>query len=419
MQSRSGAAETTDDLVGTVYLRLLSSLYIATFLIRASFGIALVALNAYIDVSPLTFGLIVSAAHFFELFAIIAVGYAIDVFGRRPILLMGLLIGGAARLLTPLTTDIYALAGISALHGVAAACILISSLALLADYAHKDHRGREMGAFDFMNVFGYVAGLVAGFLMRDYIADPRVPFIFAGAIAIAGFAYAHFNVRDPHWSAATKRTLPLDEMVRIARLPRAASVILPWFLVFVLISGTLTFFPRATATLPSLSGSMVAVYTLVGGGLFLATQVFFGRLSDSHGRTPVMLLGASGFLVFVAVIAYAFMTAPSTDPEIILRHTSAFQVLLAPAGLVALAFGPSALASLADFAQEHPKGLTMALYSVVVTSGSILGPPLVGYVSEAFGTPGVVVVLCTIAVTLFALVLRKHVDETRKPAPLA
>jgi hypothetical protein len=41
---------------------------------------------------------------------------------------------------------------------------------------------------------------------------------------------------------------------------------------------------------------------------------------------------------------------------------------------------------------------------------------LVGYVGENFGTRGVVVVLCTVAVTLFSLVLKKHRDETGQKA---
>jgi len=79
-------------------------------------------------------------------------------------------------------------------------------------------------------------------------------------------------------------------------------------------------------------------------------------------------------------------------------------------GFMALAFGPSALSSLADEAHEHRKGVTMAVYSVVISAGMFIGIPLVAAISDSFGGIGVLVFMIGCAVAMLLLVLLRYTE---------
>lgn len=55
---------------------------------------------------------------------------------------------------------------------------------------------------------------------------------------------------------------------------------------------------------------------------------------------------------------------------------------------MALAFGPSALSSLADETQNNMKGVTMAVYSVVISAGMFIGIPVIAAISDNYGGQG-------------------------------
>ena len=58
---------------------------------------------------------------------------------------------------------------------------------------------------------------------------------------------------------------------------------------------------------------------------------------------------------------------------------------LAIFGVGSFAFAPAALASLGDLAPERGRGMTMGVYSVVISLGTIIGPLLGGYLLDKHG----------------------------------
>lgn len=151
-------------MTDTKYLRLLSSLYISTFFIRTSFGIMLATLQIYLGITDklIGFAILSAASPLFELCTVLFIGAAVDRFGRKLILLSGLITGTTFLLILSTTQNLYAVFAINACHGIAAGAILVSSLALLTDCAPSDKRGREMGAFDAVNMLGWITGYAMG-----------------------------------------------------------------------------------------------------------------------------------------------------------------------------------------------------------------------------------------------------------------
>ena len=75
------------------YVRLLSSLYISTFFIRASFGIMLATLPIYLNITSgyVGYGIVAAASPLFEMGTVLFIGATVDRYGRKIVLLGGLL----------------------------------------------------------------------------------------------------------------------------------------------------------------------------------------------------------------------------------------------------------------------------------------------------------------------------------------
>jgi MFS family permease len=150
---------------------------------------------------------------------------------------------------------------------------------------------------------------------------------------------------------------------------------------------------------------------IIGAGIVLiSTQVFFGKLSDRYGRLPIMFIGTGGFVGLMAVIGLGYLVSPTTTGEDIKNSILLFWPLLGIFGIMALAFGPSALSSLADESQKTMKGTTMAVYSIVISAGMFVGIPLMAAISDHYGGTGVLIFMIGCALIMLCLMIARYVD---------
>lgn len=399
------------------YLRLLSALYMSTFLIRTSFGIVIITFALYINVGDFAYGVVVAASPLLELFTVLFIGAMVDRYGRRELLLLGLFIGAVSLYLIATTTNPFALFFINAFHGIAAGTILVSSLTLIADYAPPKSRGREMGGFDAINLLGWIVGFVIGFVMKEvFISNLNYTFIIAGSLALFGFAYSYLNVTEPKKKEFVSERLGFNNIVPVLKQKSVMLLTLPWFVVFIMIGAVMAFLPRATHTGGEfqISGYTMALYVIAGGIGLILTQIFYGKLSDRYGRMPILFIGAIGFVGLMCTVGLGYFTADTEDTVSIKNNIIGLWPLLGIFGLMALAFGPSSLASLADEADKKRRGVTMGVYSLVISAGIIIGPPVVGYLKERFGGAGVLVFLIICAIFMLVFVLLRYFEVKKK-----
>jgi len=270
--------------------RMLTSLYFSTFMIRASFAIMLIAFPIYILglKSYFLFGLVLASSPLFELITVIGLGAYIDKHGRKNVLLLGLLTGSVALFGLLLTKDPVPLFIINAFHGMSAAAILVASLALIADYAPRESRGKIMGAFDFVNLFGWIVGFGVGGLLIDlYHDDIGMTFVVAGVLGLIAWAWATVNVIEPHRAAHLANEISFKMIASVLKQRSVVLLIAPWFIIYLLVSTMLTFTSKAGTQELGLSGTDLAVLLGGGGTIFLVTQVVYGWMSDKYGRTKV------------------------------------------------------------------------------------------------------------------------------------
>lgn len=494
------------------YVRMLSAVYASMFLIRVAFGITIVTFAQYLTSDDVVYSLVVASSPVWELITVVFAGVLIDRYGRKGVLLSGLGLGAVSLYGMALTRNPLALAGVNALHGISAALILVTTLAIIATHAPPQHRGREMGIFNLANLFGWVAGFVAGFLMLDALKERlEYTFIIAGVLATVGLLYANRMVHIPEKAGGTRSSPPSTrELLSAVGNRKILLLTLPWLIVFILVGALLAFLPRVTGNL-DIRGSQTALAVLGVGGLLLVSQLFWGRLADRHGREAIMLVGGLGFAALMSVIVFSFFVSPDqivtravetfdvapeaaaftimavgaprdgpgdpipvvgsttpreggpgtpvtmrgrglsnvtrvmfnghdatydvspdgttlttvvpadattgplelvspTPPQVIFADVMSHWIILTLCLFVALAFAPAGLAAIADEAKEGAQGTTMSAYSLTLSLGFIIGPPMLGTISQTYGGPGMVVFYAVLAVALLAMVMTRFVQ---------
>ncbi len=351
--------------------RGLRAVLVATFFVRFAFGITIVVFASYIthhssglsgnDVGVA--GLVSAMAPLGEFSTVMFSGVLADRYGRWPVLYTGM--GGAAVLfgLVALTRNVYALGSINFLFGVGSGAILAASLAVIGDRAEEGHRGYEMGRFDALNLFGWTAGIGLGLFLLGVLPNVQLGLVFvagAGALAVGlGATYQLIRGRAVYHGS---RQFSVASVLSYVFRKSVLLVTIPWLVIYVLIGTALVFIGPA-ASGAGISTTWLAL-ALVGGGLLLVvSQPYYGGLADRYGRTRLMTVGATGF---VAAMGCACL---------LVAYGARLPILgaLGVSVVVALAYGPAALAALADLSREINRATTMAIYSLTISLGMVLG----------------------------------------------
>jgi len=398
--------------------RPLLAVFTATFFVRFGFGITLAVFYTYLTgqaqattSSELgTAGIVSALAPIGEFSTVLLSGAAADRWGRFPILFSGMAGAAVLLLIVSTTRSAFDVGVANLLFGMASGAILASSLAVVGDEAGSDERGYEMGRFDAMNLFGWIAGYAFGIGVEALIPDRALGAVFVGgAAALAvGLVAANRMVggirierRPPSFS--------LRRVVRSALRANVLVVTLPWMAIYAFI-GTALIFLLPAATGVGVGAGYLALGIAAAGGLLIVTQPYFGRLADRRGRTRMMTVGATGFglVMLFAALLTAYPGAGTRVP------------LLAGIGasvLLALTYGPAALAALADLAVSLSRATTMAIYSLTISLGMFVGLLASTTLYARLGNPGLYLFFGAITAVLGALTVVRWVEDRAATIP--
>ena len=351
--------------------RLLWAVYEATFFIRFAFGLTVSVFAAYVagHFSGLSLeevgvvGLVTAAAPIGEFSTVLLSGMHADRYGRFPVLFAGMAAAAGLFLLSSATRDQAILGALNLGFGVASGAILASSLAIVGDETAEAVRGHAMGRFDATNLLGWVLGFAVGFAVLDSIPNGELPWLFrlGAAALLAGLLFAAVE----HAGAIEVRGAPWVDLEALRSAIGRRDVLLvalPWMVIYMLVGAAFAFLGTAGAGVGVPPRELAAI---IGGAglLLLLTQPYFGARADRFGRYRLMVLGTVGFLGVMGALAAVSAFGPR--PEILAG--------LALSALAALAYGPAALAALADLSRTTTRGTTMAIYSLVISVGMLLG----------------------------------------------
>jgi MFS family permease len=389
--------------------RPITAVLVATFFVRFGFGLTLAVFASYIvgrstglggsDVGAA--GLVSAMAPVGEFSTVLLSGVLADRYGRWPVLLAGMAGASVLFAFAATTRDRLDLGAINLLFGFASGAILAASLAVVGDRAEASHRGYEMGRFDAVNLFGWVGGFAVGFGLLGVLPNDRLDLVFAGGAAALGIGLlATFAlVRGaPTYRGTT--SFDLRGVLRFAFRGSVLLVTLPWLVIYMLIGTALVFLGTAAEGV-GISTTYLALAIGGGGALLVVTQPYYGGLADRFGRNRLMTVGAAGFVG--AMVSASFLLA--YGPQIPLLAGLGVSVILA------LAYGPAALAALADLTLLMSRATTMAIYSLTISLGMLVG--LIGSTNlySHYGNPGIYLFFGLVSAGLIVLTVARLRDR--------
>jgi MFS family permease len=409
----------------------------------------LVTFSAYAGGSyaKLQIAIIIATYFIAELSIVPVLGSLSDQWGRKPFLIAGPFIAAISMLGFSFSTNFYILAIAHAIQGIGAAAKVAPTIAFIADASDPNERGEKMGSYDTVNFGGIGVGLLLGAFLADWAeikptvvsntVKPQVFYVLALILAIAG-VLTYLYVREFPLLGHTKEeqilqapmqttdhfTAVLDTFKNREFRRFAPS----WFSIMMIIGMATTFLPiilggEGVEGGHGAGSSVESAITMVAGvGLIAATQPIFGRWSDKYGRKPFLLIGSVSAMVAIISLGFAvsefLLQGKKLTTELIRPQNFIITIPLLIGILGAGAFGPSALALLADVTKAEKRGQAMGVYSFMLGLGEIMGDLVGGFMWDFFearygsGPIGIVVLGSTLSI-IAVIVVVKYILETR------
>ena len=345
----------------------------AAFTIAIGFGLIAPLLPAYahsFNASAMAVASVVSAFGVTRLLFAPVSGRLTNGLGETPVYMTGVLIVALSMFLTAFAQDFTQLIVFRALGGIGSTLFTVSAMAFLARKSPPTIRGRVSGAYASAFLVGNIVGPIVGSALSVF--GFRIPFLIYGTALVCAAALVFFQLKD------TRRA---DRRVQDSRppMPLKEALALPSYraaLVSFFSNGWATFGVR-NSVMPlyastAFAGAALFGYAVDGAlmsglalSLFAAGNVtavtFSSRLSDVHGRKPLILIGlaSSPALFLVACLLAGAGTGTLNSPQ---------------------------QAAIADMVgQERKAGHVMSTAQMSADMGAIIGPLLAGAMADMWG----------------------------------
>ena len=353
-------------------------LAVVAFVVALGFGIVAPAIPLFarsFGVGTTAVGLAVSAFAFFRFVSAFSGGTLVERFGERMVLAAGLGIVAVTTGLAGLAGSFPVFLALRAAGGVGSAMFTVSALSLLLRVAPPSHRGRAAARWQAGFILGGIAGPAAGGLLAEL--SPRLPFfLYAGFLVVAG-AVALSLLRPGAAASVPEPVAPgpdpaAEDPVGLRAALRTRAYVAA--LVANLGVGWVLFGVRNSLVPLYVTEELGRTVAWAGAGLLAgsAAQALgllrSGRLADTWGRRPALILGAA-----LATASTAVLVLPPV--------LWVFLVSMAVFGLAA-SFLASVPAALVGDVSPARGGRVVAVFQMSADLGAIVGPLVAGWLTD-------------------------------------
>ncbi|MEN8168639.1 MAG: MFS transporter [Pseudomonadota bacterium] len=157
-------------------------------------------------VTPLLVGLAIGVYGLTQALLQIPFGMASDRVGRKPVIAVGLLIFAIGSVVAAMADTIHGVILGRALQGAGAVAAAV--MALVADLTREDHRSKAMAVIGMTIGFSFLAAMVAGPLLNQWIGVPGI-FWLTAVLAVGGVAVLFTAVPTPKKSTFHRDAEPV------------------------------------------------------------------------------------------------------------------------------------------------------------------------------------------------------------------
>jgi MFS family permease len=385
-------------------------LWRATFWVSFPFGILAFVLPVYgkeLGATALEVGGFFSAVSLVPVVVRPFLGRALDRWGRRPFLLLGLLGYAAAMVMFCFADTVLLLTVARLVQGLGQAFLWLSAYTIVADVAEETGRGHKFGIIDEAASRGAIIGTTAGFFvwlgLDNAGLDGRQIWFWLFAAYTVPALLALWSGWRGVWE-----TRPQAAMQPIESRPTSSQLLALMGIVFVTGASSAMVWPLLMVFLQDavradVEALMWAYLPAALISSFLPSRM--GRMADRLGRKGPMIAG-----LIVGAAASALI------PH--LRSLVPLVILWAVESLGYTASVPAERAFVADIAGEDTRGTSYGLYTFAYFLGAALGPLAGGWLYDNFGraTPFYLnTAVLLVGALLVAAVLREPRREGAHP----
>ncbi|MFN2519311.1 MAG: MFS transporter [Jatrophihabitantaceae bacterium] len=378
------------------------ALIVVAFMVALGYGIVAPAIPLFarqFGVGKAAAGAVISAFALMRLLTAPFVGRLVNAFGERVLLASGIGVVAVSSLLAGFAQDYWQLLVLRGIGGVGSIMFSVSAASILIRVTPSHLRGRAQGAWAGAFLLGMIAGPAVGTVATFSLRAPF--FVYAGTLIVAGtlalstLRHSQFATRQADRSAALPLRTALRNRAYVAAL--VASFAGDWAVV----GARTAIVPQYVTDRLGLGAGWVyaafLVVSIVSGALLLP----FGRLADSRGRRPVILIG-------LTMGAVGFALLPSVPTLIGLL------VAMALLGVAGAADSVAPGAVMGDVVGGRG-GTVVAVFQMSGDLGAVIGPVAAGWIADGYGYP--VTFLASAAVSVAPLPFVAAAPETLTPAP--
>jgi len=364
--------------------RVLGSLCAVIFLTQLGFGSIVPVVPLYareFGVSQSAIGLTIAVYGLARFLVSMPTGWLADRLGRRWTLVLGEVATAAGNLLCGLSATYEQFLVFRFLAGAGSAMVLTSGQISLADVATPANRGRVMGIYQRVFLFAVGFGPLPGGLLAERFGLSAPFFVFAALGGLAGIvAFTQVpetrrlrEKREKIESDATgnQRALPVVQQLRtlFSRVGFLLISLVSFAQFFARTGAIFTVVPILGAVKLGLRPDQIGTGLTLVSLLNLGMVYFTGVLADRFGRKTIIV--PSNLLTVVSMAALAL--APSHGW---------FVAGLALWGIAGGVAGAVPAAYAADMAPPGMNALTMSTFRTVSEFGYVIGPLLLGWISD-------------------------------------
>jgi multidrug resistance protein len=298
-------------------------------------------------------------------------GRTSDRVGRRPILLATMLCNALGYVLFAAAHSYGVLFVARVVSGFAGGNISAAQ-AYVADITTPAERSRGMGIIGAAFGLGFIIGPAVGGLSSSYLG-PAAPGLVAAGLSLANFVSAYFilpeSLRQEH-----RTDRPLWDFSHIGdaiRSPRLAPLMLAWALAPFAFSGY-------TVALPLWAGRAFGwreqqlgwFFTVIGATAAVVQGVAFGVLARRYGERALLIVGALGMALGIAVVPALHSSGALYGWTVVLAFSNSI-------------FGPAATGLVSLFADPTEQGTVLGAAQALSALGRLLGPLAMGLIYDA------------------------------------
>ncbi|WP_339197079.1 multidrug efflux MFS transporter NorA [Solibacillus sp. FSL R5-0449] len=235
-------------------------------------------------------------------------GKAVDKYGRKIMIVLGLFIFGISEFLFGLGKTIEVLFISRILGGISAAFIMPAVTAFIADITTMETRPKALGYMSAAISTGFIIGPGIGGFLADF--GTRVPFYFAGALGTTAAILSIILLREPERNAENAENAP----VQTSGFKRILEpmYLIAFILIFVASFGLAAFESFFSLFVDHKFGftPMDIAIIITGGAIFgaVAQVLLFDRLAQKWGEIKLIRysLIVSGILVFLMTVVSSY-----------------------------------------------------------------------------------------------------------------